>query len=76
MFVPGNIKIKEIREYRCTLMNAMYCKLVSKNLPINVKGEKNLATSCKPRGLVVTIAAFHPGDPGLNWNCLGERQLY
>ena len=27
---------KEIREYRCALMNAMYCKLVSKNLSINV----------------------------------------
>ena len=58
--------IKEIREYRWALMNAMYCKLVSKNLPINVEGKKNHATSCNPRGLVVRIAAFHPGDPGSN----------
>ena len=66
MFVPGNIKIKEIREYRCTLMNAMYCKLVSKNLPINDEGKKNNVTSSEPCGLVVSIAAFHPGDPGSN----------
>ena len=55
---------KEIREYRCALVNAMYCKLVSKNLPINVEGKKNHATSCNPCGLVASIAAFHPGDPG------------
>ena len=44
-------------------MNAIYCKLVSKNLPINVEGKKNHATSSNPYGLVVGIAAFHPGNP-------------
>ena len=59
----GAVKIilpKEIREYRCALMNAMYCKLVSKNLPINVECKRNHATFCKPPSLVVSIAAFHP----------------
>ena len=55
---------KEIREFKCALVNVIYCKLVSKNLPINVKGRKNHATSCNPCGLVVSIAAFHQGDPG------------
>ena len=64
MFFGLGSGIKEIREYRCALMNAMYCKLVSKNLPIDVNGKKNHATSCNLCGLVVGIAAYHPDDPG------------
>ena len=48
-------------------MNAMYCKSVSKDLPINVEGKKKIhAYSCKPHGLVLSIAGFHPGNSGID----------
>ena len=38
---------------------------LKKNLPINVEDTKNHAIFSEPRGLVVSIAAFHPDDPCL-----------